>query len=173
MNTMTDTHIVDPDALSEHLQRQILSVRRMIEILDHQREVILRHEVAAVVAAAIDLQGEIARRMSLEQERASLLTAAASRLGCAPAEVGLKHLLVGLDDERADLLRSWSEELRGLISELSIRNIYNRDLIQQELGFVEFMLEAIGETAPLPGYGAHGHQTTRKPTPASILDVKG
>ena len=111
-----------------HLEVQLESARRLLQIVLKQGEAIRERNVQSVVALTGMLQAEMQRRTLLEDERARLLDRAGARLGIAPGAVTLT-LLAGLMPEPAAgeaLQRSW--ELRGLLAELQREHTVNRAL---------------------------------------------
>src|SRR5689334_16026199 len=92
-----------------HLEVQLESARRLLQIVLKQGEAIRERNVQSVVALTGMLQAEMQRRTLLEDERARLLDRAGARLGIAPGAVTLT-LLAGLMPEPAAgeaLQRSW------------------------------------------------------------------
>ena len=72
------------DVLS-HLDAQIESAGRLLEVVLEQGAAIRARDVHTVVRLAGILRGEMGRRALLEEERAKLLTRSGQRLG-VPAE---------------------------------------------------------------------------------------
>lgn len=169
---MTST-VVDIQQLLDHFQGQLASVRRLIAIMDAQENAIRAHDVEGVIESAYDLQAELGRRIELELQRKRLLCEAASKLGVVPEEVTLDMLLEGVEDEPAEHARMASRTLGELIAELTRRHQLNRDLLHQELAFVEHMLAALGVTQKADTYSDGAQQTGIQTGETTILDVKG
>lgn len=139
-----------PAAVARHLDQQIASARRLLDLVLRQGAAIRERDVEAVLARLADIQVEMAAREQLERERTDLIRRAAVRLGIDPIAVDLQQL-AGLaapaDQER---LLARSAELRGLLAELAREHGINRALMRQELTFLDHLLRITGGE-PEPG----------------------
>jgi hypothetical protein len=79
--------------LVSHLSRQVRSAQRLLEIVLAQGAAIRARDVEGVLARLADLQGEMAQRLLLEQERERLMSRAASTLGLRPDDVDVESML--------------------------------------------------------------------------------
>ena len=150
--------VLTSDVLA-HLEVQLLSARRLLQIILKQGEAIRERNVQSVVALTGILQAEMQRRTLLEDERSRLLDRAGARLGISPGTVTLT-LLAGLMPEPAAqdaLERSW--ELRGLLDELQREHTVNRALMHQELAFLDHLLR-LADGRIDSGYDAVGERPT-------------
>jgi hypothetical protein len=134
-----------PAAVARHLELQITSAQRLLDLVLRQGAAIRERDVEAVLARLGDIQVEMAARESLERERTELIRRAAVRLGIEPVEVGLPALsgLAGPADQERLLARS--AELRGLLAEIAREHGINRALMRQELTFLDHLLRVSGE----------------------------
>jgi hypothetical protein len=153
----------------DHLERQLGSSRRLLEIVIKQRGAIRKQDVDTVLASLADVQAEMAYRGRLEQERDMLLGEAARERGAAPETIGLEDMLVGRPAEECLQARTLSAELRGLIVEVGRIHDQNRVLIRQELAFLDHLMRVLSGT-PQAGYSATGWLST--PQAATVLDAK-
>jgi hypothetical protein len=164
----TAVSIPDQDAVLTgdvlaHLEVQLLSARRLLQIILKQGEAIRERNVQSVVALTGMIQAEMQRRTLLEDERSRLLDRAGARLGIAPGAVTLT-LLSGLMPEPAAqeaLERSW--ELRGLLAELQREHTVNRALMHQELAFLDHLLR-LADGRVDTGYDSVGERPTATPS---------
>ena len=128
------TTIVEADPLGSdvlaHLDAQIASVQRLLEIVLEQGAAIRARDVHTVVRFAGLLHGELARRGPVEATRSLLLERAGALLGIPAAAVTLSRLSVLLDPARAQLAAERSAQLRGLLEELRREHACNRALMQ-------------------------------------------
>ena len=134
-----------PAAVARHLELQIASAQRLLDLVLRQGAAIRERDVEAVLARLGDIQVEMAARESLERERTELIRRAAVRLGIEPVEVGLpalSGLAAPADQER---LLARSAELRGLLAEIAREHGINRALMRQELTFLDHLLRISGE----------------------------
>jgi FlgN protein len=134
-----------PAAVARHLELQITSAQRLLDLVLRQGAAIRERDVEAVLARLGDIQVEMAARESLERERTELIRRAAVRLGIEPVEVGLpalSGLAAPADQER---LLARSAELRGLLAEIAREHGINRALMRQELTFLDHLLRVSGE----------------------------
>jgi hypothetical protein len=120
------------------------------------------------------LQSEMSRREQLELDRARLLGMAADRLGVNAEDVTVQRLKDLCSDDAYDQLHGHAQALKHLLGEVERKHRLNRELIEQELQFVGFMLEAVGEPQRPGTYDKHGEKTAQPLNPSSsILDITG
>jgi FlgN protein len=138
-----------------HLDTQINSARRLLGLVLEQGKAIRARDVDAVLGKLTEVQTEMGRRGTLEQERAALLQRAGAALGVPAAQVTLERLcaLVSPDAGRAAMERS--AELRGLLAEIAREHGINRALMRQELNFLSHLTRVLGQE-PEPGYRPPG-----------------
>ena len=141
-----------------HLDTQIASARRLLGLVLEQGKAIRKRDVDAVLAKLTDVQTEMGRRGTLEQDRAALLQRAGVALGVPAAQVTLERLCSLVTPEAAASARQRSAELRGLLAEIAREHGINRALMRQELAFLAHLTRLVGQDTE-PGYGrptAHG-----------------
>jgi hypothetical protein len=142
-----------------HLDAQLDSARRLLEVVLEQGAAIRAREVHAVVRLAGILRGEMERRQLLEEERSRLLAACGQRLGVAPETVTLAHLSTLMDGVSAQRASARSAELQGLLHELQREHACNRALMQIELGFLDHLMGMLA----LDGVGGYDSRASSKP----------
>jgi flagellar biosynthesis/type III secretory pathway chaperone len=155
--------------LTEHLQRQLESSRRLLEIVLGQRDSIRKQDVESVLASLTDVQSEMAYRARLEQERDAILLEAALANGVAPDALDLEAVLVGTPAHEAAQARALSAELRGLITEVGRIHDQNRILLRQELTFLDHLMRVMAGT-PQAGYSPEGW--TSAPQTSNVVDAR-
>jgi hypothetical protein len=154
------------DVLS-HLDAQIESAGRLLEVVLEQGAAIRARDVHTVVRLAGILRGEMGRRALLEEERAKLLARCGQRLGVPAESVTLALLGTLMDAARAERANARSAELRGLLHELQRVHTTNRALMQIELGFLDHLMgmlaldgvngyDTSGSSAPITRSRPHG-----------------
>lgn len=132
-------------AVGRHLDAQIDSARRLLDLVLRQGVAIRERDVEAVMARLADMKAEMATRETLEQERSGLIGEAALRLGVAPGEVTLAALSSLMAADEAQWVNVRSAELRGLLAEIAREHGINRALMRQELSFLDHLVRLIGE----------------------------
>jgi flagellar biosynthesis/type III secretory pathway chaperone len=158
-----------------HLDAQLLSARRLLQIVLEQGAAIRRRDVKNVVSLTGMLQVELQRRALIERDRARLLERAGVRLGVAAGSVSLDLLSELMDPPRAEQAQARSSELRGLLEEVQREHHVNRALMNQELAFLDHLLRLADGDRHL-GYDAGGdHSRLTAPRLAGrhrVLDVE-
>lgn len=150
-----------------HLDAQIGSARRLLEVVLEQGAAIRARDVHTVVRLAGILRGEMGSRQLLEETRTQLLARAGQRLGVPAAQVTLTQLCALMDAGRAERAQARSAELRGLLHELQRVHTTNRALMQIELGFLDHLMGMLaldgvngydtrGSSAPITRSRPHG-----------------
>jgi FlgN protein len=134
-----------PAAVARHLELQIASAQRLLDLVLRQGAAIRERDVEGVLARLGDIQVEMAARESLERERTELIRRAAIRLGIEPVEVGLPALSGLASPADQERLLGRSAELRGLLAEIAREHGINRALMRQELTFLDHLLRVSGE----------------------------
>jgi hypothetical protein len=157
------------ELLLEHLERQLASARRLLQIVLAQGEAIRDQDVESVLARLGDVQAEMVKRVQLERERDVLLAQAAGGLGMRPDAVTFDALLAGMGAHEADRARQISAELRGTLTEVSRVHGQNRILIRQELSFLDHLMRVLSGM-PQAGYSPLG--PSRQHQPANLVDTK-
>jgi hypothetical protein len=132
-------------AVGRHLELQIGSAQRLLDLVLRQGAAIRERDVEAVLARLADVQVEIAAREALERERAELIERAAARLGTGPGEVTLAALGRLASSAEEERLVARSAELRGLLAEIAREHGINRALMRQELTFLDHLIRLTGE----------------------------
>ncbi|HVY96568.1 MAG TPA: flagellar export chaperone FlgN [Solirubrobacterales bacterium] len=132
-------------AVGRHLDVQIESGRRLLDLVLRQGAAIRERDVEAVLARLADIKAEMAARELLEEERSGLIEQAALRLGTSPAGVTLAALTGLAPPDQAQRLEERSAELRGLLAEIAREHGINRSLMRQELAFLDHLIRLTGE----------------------------
>ncbi len=139
-----------------HLDTQIASVQRLLEIVLEQGAAIRARDVHTVVRFAGLLHGELACRGQIEQARSQLLERAGAQLGIPAHAVTLSRLSVLLAPAHAQLAAERSARLRGLLEELRREHACNRALMQIELSFLDHLMRSLSLDAGVDGYDPRG-----------------
>jgi len=143
-----------------HLDAQIASVRRLLEIVLEQGVAIRARDVHGVVRLAGLLYAELSRREEIECERSLLLERAAARLGTEPGLVTVTGLLGLIDANSGRLVAARSAELRGLLDELRREHSCNRAIMHIELSFLDHLMQALALDGGVHGYDPRGALAT-------------
>jgi hypothetical protein len=149
MSTMLEAELL------AHLDAQINSARRLLQLVLAQGTSIRERDSEAVLARLADIQSEMGRRGSLEVERTGLLQRAGQALGVPATTVTLERLCALVSPGAAQLAMQRSAELRGLLSEIAREHGINRALMRQELTFLSHLTRLLGGD-PEPGYRPPG-----------------
>jgi hypothetical protein len=158
------------NGLVEHLERQLESNRRLLQIVLAQAEAIKVQDVQTVLARLADVQHEMVRRAQIERERDALLRTAAQVLRVPADQVTLDMLLTLTPEPTASKVRALSAELKGLLAEVARIHRQNRVLIRQELLFLDHLMRVMSG-APQAGYTSVGVTTPTQP--ANLVDIRG
>jgi hypothetical protein len=146
----SEHEILTGDVLA-HLDAQVQSAERLLEVVLQQGVAIRARDVHAVVRFAGLLHGEMSRREAIEAERSRLLAQSGALLGIAPEAVTLTRLATLMDPARAELATARSAQLRGLLHELQREHACNRALMRLELSFLDHLMTSLALD------GAHGY----------------
>ena len=133
-------------AVGRHLDVQLESGRRLLDLVLRQGAAIRERDVEAVLARLADIKAEMAARELLEQERSALIGQAGSRPGRPRAA-----LTTLAPPAQAGELEARSAELRGLLAEIAREHGINRALMRQELAFLDHLIRVTGEPAEAGG----------------------
>jgi hypothetical protein len=140
-------------ALIAHLDDQIASTQRLLQIVMGQAAAIRDRDVDTVLSAVTEIQGEMERRAGMERIRGELLARAGASLGIPAHVVTLDAICTLLKPAEAAQARERSAELRGLLGEVGRQHQANRVLMRQELAFLDHLMRELG-AEPDTGYGA-------------------
>jgi len=139
-----------------HLDGQIASAQRLLEIVLEQGSAIRSRDVHTVVRLAGLLHGELTRRQQIEGERSLLLARAGALLGIAPELVTLTRMSTLMDAASAQLAAARSAQLRGLLHELRREHSCNRALMHIELSFLDHLMKSLALDGDAHGYDPRG-----------------
>jgi hypothetical protein len=170
MSTMLEAELL------AHLDVQLASARKLLSLVLAQGGAIRERDVDGVLARLADIQAEMARRGTLEQDRAALLQRAGAALGVPTAHVTLERLCALVSPGAAQAARERSAELRGLLAEIAREHGINRALMRQELAFLSHLTRLVGAEAE-PGYRPGGATAAAggpppPPSPHRVLDLQ-
>ncbi len=138
-----------------HLDSQINSARHLLKLILAQGGSIRERDTDSVLARLSEIQSEMVRRGSLEQQRAVLLQRAGMALGVPATAVTLERLCALVTPGAATAAMERSAALRGLLSEIAREHGINRALMRQELTFLSHLTRLIGQE-PQGGYRPPG-----------------
>ncbi len=153
--SLVETDPLAADVLA-HLDAQIASVQRLLEIVLDQGAAIRARDVHTVVRFAGLLHGELARRRQIEDTRSRLLEQAGAQLGIPAQAVTLTRLSALMGPAHAALAAERSARLRGLVEELRREHSCNRALMQIELSFLDHLMRSLALDAAVDGYHPRG-----------------
>jgi hypothetical protein len=139
------------DTVLSHLDAQLVSARRLLDLVLAQSAAVRDRDPEAVLARLVEIQGEMERRGRLELDRARLLQQAAVHANVPAHEVDVDLLVTLMSDGHAALTKQKSAELRGLLTEIAREHLVNRALMRQELAFLDHLTRLVGGEEPL-GY---------------------
>ena len=158
-----------------HLEAQLVSARRLLQIVLEQGASIRARDVSQVVSLTGMLQAELQRRSLMERDRAILLDRAGAHLGVSPTAVSMSLLDAVMDPGRAPLAHARSAELRGILEQVQREHHVNRALMNQELSFLDHLLRLTDADRHL-GYDSAGdHHRMTAPRLSSrhrVLDLE-
>jgi hypothetical protein len=158
--------------LLAHLDAQIASARRLLELVLAQGAAVREHDAESVLIRMAEIQAEMGRRATLEMNRTSLLQEAGAALSRPAAEVTLEGLCTLVSPGAAELAQHRSAELRGLLAEIAREHGINRALMRQELAFLAHLTRLIG-AEPEGAYGPPAAGARPAPPAAHrVLDLQ-
>ena len=161
-------------ALVAHLDDQLASTGRLLQLVMAQAAAIRERDVDTVLGAIAEIQSEMDRRAGLERVRGELLARAGANLGVPAHVITLDAICSLVTPADAAAARERSAELRGMLAEVGRQHQANRILMRQELAFLEHLTRLLGGEehggyAP-PGAGAPAHPAAGNPH--RVLDLQ-
>jgi len=174
--TLAPTSALGADVV-EHLDAQLESARRLLDLILRQGVAIRAQQVDDVLARLSDIQVEMELRGQLEQQRTALLNRAGAQLGVAGHAITLDAMASLMDPATAAAARQRSAELRGLLTEIQREHTVNRALMRQELAFLDHLTRTMSGQEDL-GYRRPGDDgrsmrvAAANPTVHRVLDLE-
>jgi hypothetical protein len=165
-------------AVIAHLDTQLASARRLLDIVLRQGAAIRRQDVETVMACMAELQTEMELRGQLEVRRAELLNHAGAQLGVPGHAITLDAMTSLMAAHEAGPARERSAELRGLLAEIAREHTVNRALMRQELAFLDHLTRLLSGSAdlgyrpPAEGAGPNLRIVETPPTAHRVLNVE-
>jgi flagellar FlgN protein len=146
-----------------HLDNQLVSARRLLQIVLEQGAAIRVRNVQNVVTLTGMLQAELQRRALIERDRTVLLERAGLRLGIPATAVSISLMEAVMDPDRSELAHARSAELRGMLEEIQREHHVNRALMNQELAFLDHLLRLSDADRHLGYDSTAGHSRMTAP----------
>lgn len=131
-------------ALLAHLDAQLRSADRMLELVLEQGRAIRSRDVQRVLEIVGMLQAETDARAALEHDRTALLTAAGNSLGVHGSAITLDAFCSLLDPATAAEAKERSTRLKGVLREVRDEHLVARAMMRQELAFVDHLVRILG-----------------------------
>jgi hypothetical protein len=159
-------------AVIGHLDVQLTSARRLLDLVLRQGQAIRAQDVETVLARVGEIQGEMERRGALERDRSRLLEQAGVALGI-PGHAVTLHALTSLMSP-TDARQAWerSAELRGLLAEIAREHGTNRSLMRQELAFLDHLTRLMSPGHADTGYRPPADAAVAVPSPTASTGVR-
>lgn len=131
-------------ALLAHLDDQLRSADRMLDLVLRQARAVRMREVESVLSLVGQIQAEADARGRLEADRTALLTHAGQALGVHGSAITIDAFCSLLDPATAFEARERSDRLRGVLREVRDEHLVARALMRQELAFVDHLVRLMG-----------------------------
>ncbi len=131
-------------ALLAHLDAQLRSADRMLELVLEQGRAIRARDVQRVLEIVGMLQAETDARAGLESDRTALLTHAGRALGVHGSAITLDAFCSLLDPATAHEAKERSNRLKGVLREVRDEHLIARAMMRQELAFVDHLVRVLG-----------------------------
>lgn len=165
-------------ALIGHLDAQLHSADRMLDLVLQQGRAVRAREVERVLDLVAQLQLETDARSRLEAQRTMLLQHAGSALGVHGSAITIDAFCSLLEPGAALAARERSERLRGVLREVRDEHLVVRTLMRQELAFVDHLVRLLGGEdsgqtgAYSPPTRARAAQPAAAPQTHRLLDLQ-
>jgi hypothetical protein len=181
VSTELDRIVPDPPLTADvlrHLELQLEASRKLLGLVLDQGAAVRARDVNNIVRLAGELQVEIGRRQSLDDERAELLARAGARLGVAAGAVTLEAMTNLMDPRSAVVARERSAELKGILHETQREHTCNRALMRQELSFLDYLLRLAEHDGGSSSYDTRGAvssmatRNSRRGPSMRVLDLR-
>lgn len=131
-------------ALLTHLDHQLRSADRMLDLVLRQARAVRTRDVETVLGLVGQIQAEADARGRLEADRTLLLTHAGQALGVHGSAITIDAFCSLLDPATAFEARERSDRLRGVLREVRDEHLVVRALMRQELAFVDHLVRLMG-----------------------------
>ncbi len=136
--------------LLAHFSVQLDSASRLLDLTIKQQAAIRARDVDTVLTGLAAIQSEMDGRAALERERMTLLNAVGQHLNVPAHTVTLEQMTTLLHPEEADLARQASAQLRGMLTEIQNQHQLNRQLMKQELAFLDHLIRMLSGNQASP-----------------------
>ena len=170
MTALLDTTL--GPAVIGHLDAQLASARRLLDLVLRQGQAIRAQDVEGVVTRLGEIQGEMERRAMLEGDRARLLEQAGGALGLPAHAVTLDALTSLMAPADASGATERSAELRGLLAEIAREHGTNRALMRQELAFLDHLTRLMNPAHADTGYRPPAETGAAAPAPTPTVQLR-
>jgi len=131
------------DALLSVLKREIAVYEKLFETVFHERTVLVKPSLAALMESNSHKEGAIAGVKSLENARQSIIGKMAVALRMETGQVQMSTIASAADPERKAALQQCQADLTSLFLRIRELNDRNKSLIEASLSYVRNSIELI------------------------------
>ncbi|NLY85993.1 MAG: flagellar protein FlgN [Tissierellia bacterium] len=145
------------------LKKELDILKLLKDLTFEKTDLIINNKIRDLEAITIKEEDLINQMALLEEEREKLL----DTWGVAP-NTPISNIIERIPGEKGDL-PSIKDEMQAIMEELQLRNRLNRDLIEENLQWIDFNINLISNMQVQPGYGKDKDNKVRG---TSIFDRK-
>lgn len=135
------------EELESILKKELDILKLLKELTFEKTDLIISNKVKELEAMTIKEEELINQMALLEEERGKLL----DTWGIVPS-TPISDIIEKIPDDKGELPQI-RDEMRNLMDELQFRNKVNKDLIEENLQWIDFNINLIRNLQSQPGYG--------------------
>lgn len=129
------------------LKKELDVLKDLKELTFEKTDLIINNQIKELEATTKKEEDLINQVALLEEEREKLL----DTWGVGP-DTPISNIIERIPGEKGDL-PSIKDEMQAIMEELQLRNRLNRDLIEENLQWIDFNINLISNMQVQPGYG--------------------
>lgn len=157
--------------LTDILEQERAIYQDILKMSRDKTNVIIEGRVSDLERIVSIEQSLIIQLGKLEDLRENLISEISSHLNIPSQELKISDIIVHVDKEQAEKLKSCQKGIEGTLNELMNINDLNSKLIKNSLDYIDFSINILSRLdSGINGYGSTGH--VKSSGKRNFLDVK-
>jgi flagellar biosynthesis/type III secretory pathway chaperone len=154
------------------LEAQRDAQKALVELSERKTQAITQGDTSALQAVVDEERAVLAEIRLIEERQSKWAIQFAQAAGVQAPDVRMALVVERAQGEQKRKLTRLREELSDLIGRQINRNDVNMKLLQMNMDYVQFLINATSEQRAVPSYGKGGNERKTAGSPKRLLDRK-
>jgi flagellar biosynthesis/type III secretory pathway chaperone len=154
------------------LETQRDTQKALVELSERKTQAIASGDISSLQAVVDEERAVLTQIKALEQRQGQWAAEFAKKAGMQPQDVRMALVIERAEGEQKKTLARLRDELSELIGRQISRNDINMKLLQMNMEYVQFLINATMEQRADPTYGDGGKERKAEASQKRLLDRK-